>query len=235
MTTLQQQARALGDPTRHAIFSLLAESDRALGVSELTDRFALNHNAIRQHLARLVDADLVVERKAPPVGRGRPPFEYVINPVAKDQWGNNGPYEQLSHLLAEIITSGQTPEEVGRRAADRLRVATPSGDVVADIGVAMARQGFDPEIRDVDGGVDMVLHNCPFSTTAIDARDTVCSLHLGIAEGLVEGTDVHVEELVARDPARAECCLRIRVGGPEREGTGGSAGAGRLTLQRPAS
>ncbi len=68
MTTLQQQARALGDPTRHAIFSLISESDRALGVSELTDRFALNHNAIRQHLARLVDADLVVERKAPPVG-----------------------------------------------------------------------------------------------------------------------------------------------------------------------
>ena len=74
----------------------------------------------------------------------------------------------------------------------------------------------------------------PFSTTAIDARDTVCSLHLGIAEGLVEGTDVHVEE-PSPALARAECRLRIRAGAPRTDGTGESAGSGRLTLQRPAS
>jgi hypothetical protein len=48
--TLQDQARALGDPTRHAIFLAGASADR-LGIAELLERFAFNHNAIRQHLA----------------------------------------------------------------------------------------------------------------------------------------------------------------------------------------
>lgn len=210
MSTLQQQARALGDPTRHAIFSRIAESDAPVGVSELTEHFGLNHNAIRQHLARLVAAELVIERKAPAAGRGRPPFEYVIEPAAENQWGSNGSYEQLSQLLAEVITTGLDPDEIGRRAATRLRVPTPSGDPIADITVAMARQGFEPDVRPVDGGVDMVLRSCPFASTARTARATVCSLHLGIAEGLAEGTDVRVEELVAHDPDGANCCLRIR-------------------------
>ena len=61
MTTLQQQARALGDPTRHRIFRYIADSDRPADVTEMTAHFGLNHNAIRQHLAKLVDAGLVVE------------------------------------------------------------------------------------------------------------------------------------------------------------------------------
>jgi len=227
MSTLQQQARALGDPTRHAIFTRIAEAEEPLGVSELTDHFGLNHNAIRQHLARLVAADLVIERKARAVGRGRPPFEYVIEPAAENQWGSNGSYEQLSQLLAEVITTGSSPEEVGRRAATRLAVPTPSGDPIADITVAMARQGFEPEVREVDGGVDMVLHSCPFASTARTAREAVCSLHLGIADGLATEAHLRVEELVSRDPDSANCCVRIRY---ERDGDD-AASAAKLTLQ----
>lgn len=218
MPTLQQQARALGDPTRYAVFARLCEAGGPLSVSDLTEEFALNHNTIRQHLNRLVEAGLVIERKAPAVGRGRPPFEYLADPVAEGQWGQNGSYEQLSRLLAEIITSGLTPEEVGQRAATRFRVPTPSGDPIADIGVAMARQGFEPEIHpSADGtdGADVVLHNCPFASTAASARDAVCSLHLGIAEGLAGGTDVRVDELLANDPDAADCRLLIRRVEPE--------------------
>mgnify|MGYP001451517504 CR=1 FL=1 len=57
--TLQSQARALGDPTRHGVFSYLVDADRPVDVAELTDPFGLNDNAIRQPLARLVDAGLV--------------------------------------------------------------------------------------------------------------------------------------------------------------------------------
>src|SRR5688500_15992470 len=149
MTTLQLQARALGDPTRHAVFRHIADAGRPVGVAELTERFAFNHNAIRQHLAKLVAAGLVVETKAASSGRGRPPLVYAIHPAAEGQWGTTGPYERLSRLLVEIIRTGLSPEEVGRRAADAFRVPTPSGDAVADISAAMARQGFDPEIRSV--------------------------------------------------------------------------------------
>lgn len=228
-TPLQLQARALGDPTRHAIFTAISESERPVTVRELTDRFRLNHNAIRQHLAKLVDAGLVLETTAPPEGRGRPRFIYELNPAVGGPWGSTGPYEQLSRMLAEIIRSGRSPEEVGRSAAERFRVPSPSGDVVADFTAAMARQGFDPEVRTDGSDIEILLHMCPFASTAAVDRQTVCSLHLGMAEGLTEGTDLVVEELVARDPYRADCRLRLKL--EPAEDAAGSPG-GTLSLRR---
>jgi predicted ArsR family transcriptional regulator len=209
-TRLQEQAKALGDPTRHAIFRHISQAGRAVGIAELNDQFPFNHNAIRQHLAKLVAAGLVVETKAPTTGRGRPRLVYEINPAVEGQWGTTGPYERLSRLLVEVIRTGLDPEEVGRRAADVFRVPSPSGDMVADVSAAMARQGFEPEVRPRRGGAEIVLHNCPFATTAVADRDTVCALHLGIAEGLTDATAT-VTELVAHDPRKAGCRLRIRL------------------------
>lgn len=227
MTTLQQQARALGDPTRHAIFARIAETEGPVGVRELNAQFPLNHNAIRQHLAKLVAAGLVLEAKASASGPGRPRLVYSVSPAVEGQWGTAGPYERLSRLLAEIISSGRAPDEVGRRAADRFRVPSPSGDMVADVAAAMARQGFAPEVRPVRGGVEIVLRNCPFASAAVVDRRTICSLHLGIAEGLAAGSDVVVEELVAKDPRRAGCRLRIRLEVSEEP----PATGGRLSLR----
>lgn len=208
---LQEQARALGDPTRHAIFGHVARAGHPVGIAELNERFPFNHNAIRQHLAKLVAAGLVVESRVHGRGRGRPRLVYEVHPGAQGQWGTTGPYERLSRLLVEIIRTGLDAEEVGRRAADEFRVPSPSGDVVADISAAMARQGFEPEVRAARDGAEIILHRCPFATSAIADRDTVCALHLGIAEGLAAGTSTTVSELVAYDPRKADCRLRIRV------------------------
>lgn len=208
--TLQEQARALGDPTRHAIFRHIAQAGRRVGIAELNDSFPFNHNAIRQHLAKLLSAGLVIETKAQATGPGRPRLVYEIDASVEGQWGTTGPYERLSRLLVEIIRTDLEPEEVGRRAAEQFRVESPSGDIVADISAAMARQGFEPEVRTVRGGAEIVLHNCPFAAVALADRQTVCALHLGIAEGLADDTAV-VTELVAYDPRKAECRLRIRV------------------------
>ncbi|HRE03950.1 MAG TPA: helix-turn-helix domain-containing protein, partial [Ilumatobacteraceae bacterium] len=54
-----RQSRALGDPTRYAVFAYLRDAPGGAGVAELTEHFGLNHNAIRQHLAKLVAASLV--------------------------------------------------------------------------------------------------------------------------------------------------------------------------------
>lgn len=227
MTTLQEQARALGDPTRHAIFQRVAAAKRPIGIAELNEAFALNHNAIRQHLTKLVAAGLVVEATAAPTGRGRPRLVYEIDRSIEGQWGTTGPYERLSRLLVEVIRTGLAPEEVGRRAADQFRVPSPSGDVVADMSAAMARQGFDPEVRVVRGGAEVVLHHCPFVSSAVADRQTVCSLHLGIAEGLADGTRGIISELVANDPRKADCRLRISVD----EDTPDPSTAGVLTLR----
>jgi predicted ArsR family transcriptional regulator len=229
-TPLQEQAKALGDPTRHAIFRRIARSGHPVGIAELNDEFPFTHNAIRQHLAKLVSAGLVVETKAPPAGRGRPRLVYEIDPAVEGQWGTTGPYERLSQLLAEVIHTGLGPEEVGRRAADLFRVPSPSGDIVADVTAAMARHGFDPVVRPRGDGAEIVLRNCPFAATALPHRETVCALHLGVAEGLTAAEPSVITELVAYDPRKAGCKLRIRVAAEDEESSGtltmrGRAGA----------
>jgi predicted ArsR family transcriptional regulator len=220
-STLQEQARALGDPTRHAIYHHIVQAGRPVGIAELNERFPFNHNAIRQHLAKLVAAGLVVEAKVQGPGRGRPRLVYEPNPAAEGQWGTGGPYERLSRLLVEIIRTGLDAEEVGRRGAEQFRVPAPSGDIVADISAAMARQGFQPEIRRTRNGAEIVLQRCPFASVALADRQTICSLHLGIAEGLTDES-VTVTELVAYDPRKADCRIRLRVATDEHNDTGGT-------------
>lgn len=214
MTTLQQQARALGDPTRHAIYRYLSDADGLVGIAELTAHFQLNHNAIRQHLAKLVDAGLVLERLAEATGPGRRRLLYGLDPRADSRWGATGPYERLSLLLSEIIRTGDSPVEVGRRAGRLDRPApADAADGVADIAGAMAAQGFDPDVRPGKNRPEIVLRKCPFESTALVDPDIVCWLHLGLAEGLAEGSDVVVDELIANDPRRANCRLRLRRSG----------------------
>jgi DNA-binding transcriptional ArsR family regulator len=54
--------RALGDPTRKAIFELLLERPRA--VVELAGELPVSRPAVSQHLRVLKDAGLVVDRPA---------------------------------------------------------------------------------------------------------------------------------------------------------------------------
>lgn len=212
---VQQQARALGDPTRHAIFRFIAASPGPVGIADINERFALNHNAIRQHVAKLTGAGLVVGRRAAPAGPGRPRHLYEVDPAARGRWEQAGPheqvgpYEQLSRLLAEVTRTGLGPEEVGRRAADGFRAPNPTGDPVTDLGRAMAQQGFEPEVRRTGDGAEVVLHRCPFASAAVVDPVTVCGLHLGIAQGL-SGEAASVDELDAADPAAAGCRLRVR-------------------------
>ncbi len=212
MSTQQLQARALGDPTRHAIFRYLADQRRPVDVAELTDHIGLHHNAIRQHLSRLVAAGLAVESTAAPTGRGRPRLVYEVPPSVDSRWGVTGPYEQLSVLLSEIIRTGDTPIDVGRRAGSTpeiLGVGSDPADVLAD---RLDRYGFDPVSKRNGDHVDLVLRTCPFETTALTDPDIVCSLHLGLAHGLANSIGgIVVDDLVRSDPRRSPCVLRCHI------------------------
>jgi predicted ArsR family transcriptional regulator len=213
MSALQRQARALGDPTRHGVFRYVADADRPVDVPELTEHFGLNHNAIRQHLAKLVEAELIVEGKAPSTGRGRRRLVYQVDPRAESRWGVTGPYERLSLWLAEIVRSGASAAEVGRRAGRRQRLgATVTDDPVAGLVEQMGRQGFDPKVDTKGDQVVVTLQNCPFATTALADPGTVCELHLGLARGVADTLDgIVVDDLIPRDPRAASCELRCHL------------------------
>lgn len=244
MSQLQQQARALGDPTRHEIFQFLVHSDQPVGVRELAIAAGVHPNAVRQHLTKLVEADLVLERPARPSGRGRPRLLYSVSPGAESRWGARGPYERLSMWLSEMLRSGDAPEEVGRRAARaHLLAHAPDAfdraDPLDSFVEGLSREGFAPE---VEGSPDQLspraghaagdpdalaglgetirirLGNCPYASAVDVAPDAVCRFHLGFVEGLAEagGAAVVVDELVPADPHSGGCLLRCRMADPIR-------------------
>lgn len=209
----QEQARALGDPTRHGIYRAVQRSEDALSVGDLAAQFGLNHNAVRQHLRKLVDAGLVVGEAGESQGRGRPPARYrpAADPVA--HWAIATPYERLTVLLLEVARSGD-PYDVGIAAGRRLVAdEQPGGDAVDSLAGIMARQGFEPFREDTEAGTDLVLQRCPYEAAALADRSIVCAIHRGLAQGVVEATGGEVTDLVVEDPRKAGCRLRLRVQG----------------------
>jgi predicted ArsR family transcriptional regulator len=209
---VQRQARALGDPTRHAIFRAVADARGPVDIATLTARFELNHNAIRQHLGKLCDAGLVIEEVGPPTGRGRPRLQYRPALAANGDWGIPSPYEELSVMLAEMVRSGRSAREVGVETGRRIAAGlSDMTDPVDRLEVNAARHGFDPRRVERRSSVELVLDRCPFEATAVGAPEVVCELHRGMAEGIAEasGGAVEVTDLVARNPRRAGCRLKL--------------------------
>ncbi len=90
------------------------EAGRRCGRAGRTPR--LRHNSVRQHL-RAAGRDRPRQRDNRTTRRaGRPRLRYTINAAAAERWGITGPYERLTLLLTEIIRSGDSPVDLGRRA-----------------------------------------------------------------------------------------------------------------------
>lgn len=210
-SNLQSEAKALASPTRNRIFRYIAEAAGPVTVAELTSYLGFNHNAIRQHLAILVEAGLVVEGVEPNRGRGRPRLLYRLNPQAAGLWETAGPYEYLAGVLASALEEGVSPREAGRAAG---RVEAASLEETADPLDAMERdlqqRGFRPERVTKGAKVDFVLGRCPFEDVAAHSPTAVCELHLGLAEGLAEAVGgCEVTKLTAKNPHRAGCRLAL--------------------------
>lgn len=207
-----QQARALGDPTRYRLFRYIVEAERPVSVGELTDFVELNHNAVRQHLAVLKDAELVIDELEDRDRPGRPRLLYRLHPEVAGSWGTRGPYAWLARLLGDALRRHLDPRQVGRldghrRAAELVGSADPA-DLVEE---EMVRRGFRPVRTERGRRLDFVLKRCPFADVARDEPDTVCQLHLGLAEGLIEGLGgLTLDRLVAKDARRAGCRLIVR-------------------------
>ena len=208
---LQREARALGDPTRHRLFRYIAEAPAPVGVAELTALVGLNHNAVRQHLAVLKEAGLVVEEVEVRTRPGRPRLLYRMHPEADGKWGASGPYAWLATLLSEAVRRRLEPRQVGRQEGHRRGAERAgTGDSLDLLEDEIERLGFRPTRVERRGKVELVFRRCPFAEVAKADPATICQLHLGMAEGLVEGLGgLEVEGLAQRDPRKAGCRLGV--------------------------
>jgi predicted ArsR family transcriptional regulator len=209
---VSRQAKALGDPTRHAIFRAVVDNDGPVDVAGLTAQFGLNHNAIRQHLNKLCAAGLVIEEVGRPSGPGRPRLQYRPSLAVDGDWGIPSAYEALSVMLVKALASGRSAREIGAEAGRRMAAQLPeTADPVDLIEMNAVRQGFEPRRVERRSSVDLVLCRCPYQAPATAAPEIICQLHLGLAEGMAEATGdrISVTGLAARDPRRAGCRLTL--------------------------
>lgn len=209
---IAEQGRALGSPARHAIFRYIDRSATAVDVAELTEHFGLNHNGIRQHLAKLREAGLVLEESMKRSGPGRPATSYRVMPGAADRWSGSSAHERLSLMLIDV-SKGASPVTVGRAAGEKLaREAGEATDAVELLTTVACRLGFEPRTEPSDAGIDLILDRCPFTAAVDESVEIVCELHRGLAEGIAARAagSYSVDDLVVQPPRQAGC--RIRMG-----------------------
>ena len=208
---VQRQARALGDPTRYDIFRFVAEARSPVKVAALAEYLGFNHNAVRQHLAKLTEAGLLTEERASPT-TGRPPLQYRVAPTAMGSWGAPGPYELLALLLLEVANGARTPVEAGEEAGRALARTSPAGaDPLDTLETEMARRGFEPTRQTRGDVTEIVLERCPFVAAASADPDVVCAVHRGLAAGILDGMEAEsrVHDLIVFPPERAGCRLVV--------------------------
>lgn len=196
------RAQALADPSRAHVHELLTTATRPLTIADLAAATGLHRTAVGTHLTRLVDAGLAERTVAPPAGRGRP--------VAVFRAIEHDPYRSLSAWLVEGVRTGASARALGRSVGERM--ARADEEPLDALMSEASRLGFSPELRRrrSPGQFDLVLHTCPFADLASVDPDTVCDLHLGLAEGLADGDErLTIEGLRRADPHRGGCRLSI--------------------------
>jgi predicted ArsR family transcriptional regulator len=197
-------ARVLATPLRRRIFDLIVSADHPVSVSELTDAFGCNHNAVRQHLARLHAAGLVEEAREARSDPGRPRLLYT--PAVRPN-----PYAHLSRMLTRVIREHATPRAIGREEGRAAARSARDDDPIDALESEAAALGFAPSRSEHGQRVELVLGACPFAEVAATDPRTVCALHRGLAEGVVDGIGgAHVDTFVANDPYEAGCAIHIR-------------------------
>lgn len=190
---LLEAARA--GASRLRVLEVLRRAPEGLGIADLADQVGLHMNTVRFHLDRLLAEGLVtrrVEQRAEP-GRPRLSFTAVRRPdVGRDQRS----YHLLAEMLAGYVASA-VPDPVGQstqlgRTWGRYLATRPAPyrqsteeEARVELVQVLQRIGFAPQPVDDDAGPQIRLRHCPFLEVADAHREVVCSLHLGLMQGVV--------------------------------------------------
>jgi predicted ArsR family transcriptional regulator len=218
--TLYETARALGEETRFRIYRRLSVSGHAESVTELARHFDLHPNAIRQHLARLEQAGLVVSSPDRSNGAGRPPrlYEPSLEPLELGYPPRT--LKPLVTVLAHAVDAlSAEPAELrdigrswGRSWAARRRAGNGGvprskrrrGELLAR---HLAEWGWRPIVRKQNGGIRISTGRCLFHDLLTERDGRCCSLEEGLLAGLVEGMVNGQAEVVRLPGCRLEIAL----------------------------
>ncbi len=202
-------ARVLSAASRVELLHVL-QADGPTTTASLAARTGLHENTVREHLQRLVDARFVVRETEHRTTRGRP--RTVYRPTTRDDVRTDpGAARHLAESVARarltsLLLGGYgvavhdvegSARRAGRDMAGDLP-ALPEGpdDQVLALEAHLDRLGFDPVLDETGSTFD--LWRCPFLDLARERPEVVCSVHLGLAQGVLEqvGGPVRAERLL---------------------------------------
>jgi predicted ArsR family transcriptional regulator len=199
---LYETARALGEETRFNIYRAICISDDPIAVSSLADTFSLHPNAIRQHLARLEQAGLVVSRAdRDGVGAGRPRRLYESSPRPLEFTHPPHSMRSLVAVLAEAIDALPSDHRTlvrfgrswGRSWATRRKRELNGSSPRSRRGRAelLARElrdwGWRPTTTREGPRMHLSTGHCLFrEVIGADTNGRCCALEEGLLSGLVE-------------------------------------------------
>lgn len=232
---------ALG-PSRAKVLAALRSADAPVTVGDLARRVGLHTNTARFHLEGLVEAGIAertVESRSVP---GRPRTLYCALTRRAD---GRRSYRLLAEILAGSLVGSPSAVAVRTAAARRpAAVAQAAGHAwgrfltdrpsptkrldppaaTAGLTAVLDDIGFAPEPVTVGRRRQILLHHCPFLEVAQENPEVVCSVHLGLMQGVLEElrAPLRAERL---DPfVRPDLCVAHLASPRRRAGASGGAG-----------
>jgi predicted ArsR family transcriptional regulator len=184
--------------SRRRILRTLQGSEHGLGVQELAEQVGLHANTVRFHLNRLLAEGLVRRHAGDHHEQGRPPLTFVA--VESGYHGERRSYRLLAEMLASFMTETTEPHskaaavEAGRTWGHFLTQRpspyrrTDDAESLEALTSVLEEIGFAPEVVQTQDAREVWLHHCPFLEVATSYRDVVCSLHLGLMQGVLAET-----------------------------------------------
>lgn len=216
-----QIAAVLAEPTRRALYDVVADRHEAIGRDEAAASLGISRELAAFHLDRLVDAGLLrteyrrlTGRTGP--GAGRPAKLYRRADGGVEFSLPQRHYERAAELMASALDrlgAATGLDAVARIARDRgwalgadaaRREGTPGERGPLGRLIDLLRgAGYEPRI---EAAGDLCVRNCPYDALVRDHRDLTCGMNLAWAQGVVDGlgaSDIAVE--LAPEPGR--CCV----------------------------
>ncbi|KUI35857.1 transcriptional regulator [Mycobacterium sp. IS-1590] len=183
---------------REAVLTTLRTAGRPMSISEVAEQLSVHPNTARFHLETLARSGRVETVEAERARPGRPPLMFRV-PTGMDPVGPRD-YRTLAGVLADALARQRDPESraiaAGRAWARNETVANEDDTVpgprqaVDRLTDLLADLGFDPEKR--SAGAEIGLRNCPFLELAVDRREVICPVHLGLMQGALTAWDAPV-------------------------------------------
>jgi len=184
---------------RHELMKLLVRSKTGLTVEEIAGHLSITRNAVRQHLAGLMNEGVVATGTTRPSG-GRPERLYVLTERGRESFPRR--YSWMAELLVDSIRNEAGPDGLRRRltalgsaVARKLLGHHPGLSTrrsrIEKISALMEDLGYDTGGKAASSNT-VEAFNCVFHDLALKNPD-VCQFDLALLSTFTDSKVEHVE------------------------------------------